>query len=516
MWLDRLNVWLLCALLVLAPVAADASQNALSSPATGTVSGLQLTNNYNNAIDSLNTCSSGSTAPTNQLSGAPSLGNCWLNTTSIPYPVSRYDGSSWLTPFWLDATNHYTDVKIGGGVATVASASSVDLCASANAPQAVISISGTVTINSFGSTCNPGHVKILSFQASLTITNSGSLILPGATNIVTQAGDQAAIYPVSSGVWQILVYTPANGQAIVNDLASGLCAAQLTWSPQLPSSSKYVLAAGQAISRSSFAAALTACTITQSVSSTIGSPTLTGFSDTTQIAAGAAIEAAFIPNGITIVSCTSGTCLMSGNATASTSGNVTIFPYGNGCGIGVSCASPSTTFNVPDCRDVGLVGRGNMGGTARSDNFQLTATFFGASPNALGVFGGAQSYFQQRSDLVNVAPTFAGSAGTATSTGNFATSGNFSTSNAVSPGGGSSYATSVNVAPVSSTFTPAGTIQSLNGGVTQTAMPRVPPSQTINCMVRVIAQRDVPVQRFAGNDNRLPDAALIERRRLAA
>ena len=117
--MNRLLVWLLCILLIVAP--ARASQNQLSSPTTGTVSGLQLTNNYNNALDSLNTMNSGASAPTNQLSATPSAGNSWLNTTATPYPREVYDGTNWLTPYWLDATNHYTLVKIGGGAATVAS-----------------------------------------------------------------------------------------------------------------------------------------------------------------------------------------------------------------------------------------------------------------------------------------------------------------------------------------------------------------------------------------------------------
>jgi hypothetical protein len=41
---------------------AMAAQNALTSPTTGTVSGLQITNNYNAALDSLNTANSGATA----------------------------------------------------------------------------------------------------------------------------------------------------------------------------------------------------------------------------------------------------------------------------------------------------------------------------------------------------------------------------------------------------------------------------------------------------------------------
>src|ERR1700731_3642145 len=103
MMLDRINALLLSVLLAIAPLAsARASQNALLSPTTGTVSGLHLTNNYNSALDSLNTANSGATAPTNQLSGSASMGNWWLNTTAPPFPLGMNDGSSnWPSLAWL-------------------------------------------------------------------------------------------------------------------------------------------------------------------------------------------------------------------------------------------------------------------------------------------------------------------------------------------------------------------------------------------------------------------------------
>jgi len=48
----------------------------------------------------------------------------------------------------------------------------------------------------------------------------------------------------------------------------------------------------------------------------------------------------------------------------------------------------STTFNVPDCRDYILVGKGNMGG---SDAGRLTTAFYGSDPTVLANSGGAQS-----------------------------------------------------------------------------------------------------------------------------
>jgi hypothetical protein len=192
--MKRLVVALTAFALCATTIYALASQNTLSSPTTGTVSGLNITDNYNGAIDSLNTGNSGPTAPTNQLSGIPSLGNVWINTSTNPYPHQVYDGSSWRTPFWIDIVNHYTDVKISGGQATVTSAATVDFCN--GVPQADVTITGTTAITSFGSTCKSGHIKVVTFAGILTLTwNAPNLINPGAANVTTATGDRRSSNP---------------------------------------------------------------------------------------------------------------------------------------------------------------------------------------------------------------------------------------------------------------------------------------------------------------------------------
>ena len=203
-----------------APMEAMASQNALLSPTTGTVSGLQLTNNVNNALDSLNTCNSGGSAPTNQLTGVPSLGNCWLNTSTGA--LQYYDGASWLTMAYIDATNHIMTGVVGGNVATtVSSATTTNLCGSAGASPtgAFLTISGTVTITGFGTNCMPGQWKLLKFTGILSITyNSGSMILPTAASITTAVGDTAIAVYLGSGNWQIVIYQAASGAALSSSL----------------------------------------------------------------------------------------------------------------------------------------------------------------------------------------------------------------------------------------------------------------------------------------------------------
>jgi hypothetical protein len=476
--------------------------------------------NETKGLDSLNTCNSGASAPTNQLSGAASLGNCWLNTTGIPYPWQVYDGTSWLTPFWIDAGNHVTNVKIGGGVATVASAATVDLCAASGnvAPRAYVTITGTTTITSFGPTCNAGHVKFVTFTGALTLAyNATSLIIPGGQNVTTTAGDQAVLMALGGGNWQVAFYQPANGQALLNP-AIDVGAIEWTFSPNVPSS-KYLWAYGQAVSRTTYGTLLTALTIAQSVTATNGSPTLTGFSDTTQIAAGAAIEATFVPAGLTITSCTTTTCTMSGNATASTTGGVTIFNYGNGCGAGASCASPSTNFNLPDCRGVTLAGRDNMGGTPKA---LLTSTYFGTNPDALGALGGAQNVTIAQSGLPNVTLSIPSGQGSHShgdpGGGSFITSGGNDSIVADLVGSGATLLVR-DAGSTTSVTLPAMNTASINGGVAQTPTAVVQPTLTANCMIRVLANGGLvgqPLSSLAANDD-APDAlAIIDRRRFAA
>lgn len=94
-------------------------------------------------------------------------------------------------------------------LATLASASTVDL-GSVHAEE--ISISGTTTITSFGSTAPTGARKDVRFEGALTLThNASSLILPTGANILTVAGDTASFRHEGSGNWRCLHYQRADG-----------------------------------------------------------------------------------------------------------------------------------------------------------------------------------------------------------------------------------------------------------------------------------------------------------------
>ncbi len=202
------------AALVLALVApARANQSNTWSPTTGTVSGLQLTSNYNNAFSALQSCNSGATAPTNDQTAAAVKGQCWLNTSTTPNTVQMYDGASWTTLGWLDTTNHFWIANNGGNTGTIASATTTDLGTVQNP---VLSVTGTTTITSFGTTALAGTQKFLNFTGVLTLThNATSLILPNnGLNITTAAGDTAIAVALGGGNWRVVAYQSASGQAL--------------------------------------------------------------------------------------------------------------------------------------------------------------------------------------------------------------------------------------------------------------------------------------------------------------
>ena len=200
--------------LVWSPIGR-ASQFNNYLPTTGVFNGLTAANTINNALDALLTCHSGATAPTNALGGSPKLGQCWIDTTSATLPIKkRYTGAAWIVEGVLDVSNGIWLPPIGGGSATLASATTTNLCTS---PQSLLTISGTTTITGFGSSCVVGQFKTLVFSGVLTLTyNATSLIIPGAASKTTAAGDIALVVYLGGGNWRVLDYVAFTGATVLS------------------------------------------------------------------------------------------------------------------------------------------------------------------------------------------------------------------------------------------------------------------------------------------------------------
>lgn len=88
----------------------------------------------------------------------------------------------------------------------IASATTTDIGA---ATGRYVHITGTTTITGLG-TKTAGVVRMLTFDGALILThNATSLILPGAANIATAAGDTAIMVSEGSGNWRCLHYQRA-------------------------------------------------------------------------------------------------------------------------------------------------------------------------------------------------------------------------------------------------------------------------------------------------------------------
>jgi hypothetical protein len=101
--------------------------------------------------------------------------------------------------------------------ADIASGSTTNLAA---ATGVYLNITGTTTINSFG-TVAAGAERVLTFTGILTLTyNATSMILPGSANITTAAGDTATFRSLGGGNWRCVDYLRANGSNPANTISN--------------------------------------------------------------------------------------------------------------------------------------------------------------------------------------------------------------------------------------------------------------------------------------------------------
>lgn len=187
-----------------------AAQVTCIMPTSGTVSGLTLVQDINACNGSLLSIYSGATAPS-----SPTTFMLWMNTALNA--IQQYDGTNWNTIWFVDATNHLIMNQIGGGAATISSATSTDLC---SVPQNYLTILGSTTIAGFGSSCPPGVIKFFTLGGSITLTNSGSLANPSNLDIPGVAGDSGIAVAAGGGNWVIVSYTKKDGTPLVANVVT--------------------------------------------------------------------------------------------------------------------------------------------------------------------------------------------------------------------------------------------------------------------------------------------------------
>lgn len=476
---ERMLVRALMLWLALAPWSAHATQSELVPPTSGIYTGVQFSQLLGDAFKSLASCNKGPTAPANVAAGVVD-GLCWIDDSGSPWLKKRYVNGAWVVEGALDDANGLFVGVLGGGQASVASASTTDL---GSVPQANVTVTGTTGISSFGSTAPDGTIKFIRFDNALIITHSSSLKVPAGYPLTTAADDRAIVTYLGTGAWEITQYTRANGVPI--DL-SMLGKPQFTFGTPVTGLEAY--GAGQTLVRANYPAYVARTTRAQNATRVSGNATLTSVSDTSGMGAGMPIEGTGIPAATTILSVTSSTIVMSANATSSATSTATVFFTGYGQ------AGDSTTIGLPDCRGRMIAGRDDGGSTAAS---RVTTAGSGINGAARNAGGGAQSVTVAQANLPNVSFTNSGIAVTNaphdhTGTYTNSVSGNISYQTFNVPAGSTPLlvagsGTAVNIGSASATANVSVTAQgSAASGGSGTALNKMPPTLIADCIVRIV------------------------------
>lgn len=161
---------------------------------------------------------------------------------------------------------HMAQIAKWLGDDTLASATTTDL---GSVPGRYVSVTGTTAITGLG-TIKAGTVKYVKFADALTFThNATSLILPGAANITTAAGDTAIMVSEGSGNWRCVSYQrAAQAPQVIGSVTAALVCGTSGTITLSGSTIRYVKTGTQV----SFTGLLTV----SSVSSPTGTLTMTG------------------------------------------------------------------------------------------------------------------------------------------------------------------------------------------------------------------------------------------------
>lgn len=147
----------------------------------------------------------------------------------VPLVAGDWQAGAFNIVFY-DGTQYQSIGTIGvtlpsNPLTNIASATTTDIGSTGSTN---VQITGATTITSLGASANLARpLYFLKFAGALTLTyNATSLIIPGAANVTTAAGDTAFALYLGSGNWQIVEYTVAatsiTGSASVLPGAIGL------------------------------------------------------------------------------------------------------------------------------------------------------------------------------------------------------------------------------------------------------------------------------------------------------
>lgn len=95
----------------------------------------------------------------------------------------------------------------------------------------LVHITGTTTITDFADAPQAGASRVVIFDGALTLThNASQIVLPGAANITTAAGDMMIVFADSTSLFKVM-YFPVSGRPVGGGLIPGT---QLSLNPYAP------------------------------------------------------------------------------------------------------------------------------------------------------------------------------------------------------------------------------------------------------------------------------------------
>jgi hypothetical protein len=137
-----------------------------------------------------------------------------LNTAAGDIACFVGEGSAVTRLLWITRANA-SDGRLHVKSDNVASAATVNLDAASGD---LVHITGTTGISTI--TLGAGKERTVIFDAVLLLTHGANLLLPGAANITTAAGDVAVFRGDGASVTKCVCYTRANGLPVEPDLAA--------------------------------------------------------------------------------------------------------------------------------------------------------------------------------------------------------------------------------------------------------------------------------------------------------
>lgn len=163
--------------------------------------------------------------------GATDLENLTLEQTTVAYSgtISKgVDASKPASPsqgdiYFATDTNTWYKCITGGSWNAVMEPSKGAAVASSGTTNIFgtdgdfLHITGTTTITSFGTALKAGAMRVVVFDGALTLTHHATnLILPGAANITTAAGDTLIVRAETTTTFRIISYMKASGYPVTD------------------------------------------------------------------------------------------------------------------------------------------------------------------------------------------------------------------------------------------------------------------------------------------------------------